>query len=74
MTKIKLSTRNIVLSKDKWVAEVLNCSFKNAISSLDIFGNTFLLSSSDHTDVPVQKSIMKYKMHRSIISIKESAS
>ena len=74
MTKIKLSTRNMVLSKHKWVAEVLNCSFKNAISSLDIFGNTFLLSSSDHIDGPVQKSIMKYKMHRSIISIKESAS
>lgn len=74
MTQIKLSTKNSVLSKDKEMAELLDFSFKNAIYSLDIFRNTFLMNSSNHIDDPVQKSMTKYKMDTSILNIKQSVS
>lgn len=44
------------------------------MQSLDIFKNTFLMSSPDYIDNTFQKSIAKYKMHPSTLSIKKSVS
>ena len=70
ITKIRLSTKS-VLAKDKKVVEILNFYFKTAINSLDISGNIFPMNSSGDS---IQMSIKKYRMHPSILRVKQSAS
>ena len=59
-----------IISTDDSVAETINHFFSNAVSSLDIPNNPFLLSESNADD-PISSIISKYCKHPSIVKIKE---
>ena len=67
---IVLVDKDKILSEDKVVSETLNTFFKNAVKSLDITENSFLLTFANESD-PVEKSIKKFENHPSILKIKE---
>ena len=50
----------------------MNNFFKNAVSTLDIKENSFIINhDNSHITDPVEKAIEKYKFHPSILLIKE---
>ena len=70
--KIKLVENDKVWHHGSKIAEEMNNFFKNAVSTLDIKENSFIINhDNSHITDPVEKSIEKYKFPPSILLIKE---
>ena len=61
--------RNLI-SKDEDVSEILNDYFKNAVTSLDINENKFLLTESNENSDPIDHILKTYRFHPSVLKIK----
>ena len=60
-----------IISEDQEVAQKFNTFFKNAVTSLGIEENRFLLTETKGNESNVDEAIVKFDNHPSIISIKE---
>ena len=62
------------MSEDVDIAETFNSFFCEAVRSLDIKENTYILSDTagitDHIDI----ALLKYEVHPSVLKIKETVS
>ena len=68
---IKLVEDNEVIQTDKDVAETLNCFFQNAVSNLEITENSLILNKNYIGILdPIEKAVVKYGKHPSILTIK----
>ena len=72
--KITLVHENEIVSTDEEVSEKFNSFFKNAVTSLEIQENKFLLSDTSGINDPIEIALKKYKVHPSILKIKETVS
>ena len=75
---ITLVENNVMVSKDKEVAEVFNSFFSNAVKNLNIdsyehfsFDQYFICKETENED-PVLRAIEKYSNHPSIVKIKQT--
>ena len=72
LTKEKLVENDEVWHDDSKIAEEMNNFFKNAVWTLDIKQNSFIINhDNSHITDPVEKAIEKYRFHPSILLIKE---
>ena len=55
---------------DKEVAKTLNQYFSNAVNSLDITENKYLLTETKNLEDPIEKAINRIEHHHSVLSIK----
>ena len=70
--KITLVEDNEIISDDSEVAKKLNSFFEEAVNSLDITENSFLLNrSAEEIEDPIDRLITKFENHPSILKIKE---
>ena len=69
--KITLVERDSIVEKDKKTAAVLNEFFSNIITNLGIPQYIEGEPVSQNIDDPLMKAIIKYRLHPSIIAIKE---
>ena len=70
-SQIKLIENDELIQNDDKVAETLNTFFKNAVSTLDINENSYIVNNESSTILdPVEKAIKKYEIHPSILLIK----
>ena len=70
-TNIKLTDKDEIIQKDGKVAETLNSFFENAASSLKLNENSFVINNKHkYIQDPIEKIIVKYQFHRSILIIK----
>ena len=61
----------VLIQNDDGVAEALNTFFKNAVSTLDINQNSYIVNNESSTILdPVERAIKKYEIHASILLIK----
>ena len=68
---IKLVKREQVLQNDSEIAKKLNEFFRNAVSTLGITENSFLINEEyKNISDPVQRAIVKFESHPSISLIK----
>ena len=68
---IKLVEEEQVLQNDSEIAEQLNKFFKNAVSTLGITENSFIINKEyENISDPVQRAIVKFESHPSISLIK----
>ena len=67
---IKLVEGDKLLQKDSEVAEELNNFFKEAVLTLDVNENSYIINP-DSTNIsdPIEKARSKYKFHPSILLI-----
>ena len=72
--KITLVHENEIVSRDEEVSEKFNSFFRNAVTSLEIQENKFLLSDTSGINDPIEIALKKYKVHASILKIKETVS
>ena len=71
-SNIKLVEGDKLLQDDSKVAEELNNFFKEAISTLDVNENSFIINpDSINISDPIEKAISKYKFHPSILLIND---
>ena len=56
------------------MSETLNNFFKNAVESLKIEGNRFLLENTGDLSNPIEIAIKKFENHPSILNIKDNIS
>ena len=61
-----------VITDDQEIAETFNTFFDEAISSLDIKINPFLLNDPGDSEDPVDIALKKFESHPSIITIKNN--
>ena len=68
---IELTDKDEIIQNDKKVAETLNSFFENAVSSLKLNENSFVINN-EHKNIqdPIEKIIVKYQFHPSIFIIK----
>ena len=65
-SQIKLTENDELIQNDDKVAETLNTFFKNAVSTLDINENSYIVNNESSTILdPVQRAIKKYEIHSS---------
>ena len=70
-SQIKLTENDELIQNDDKVAETLNTFFKNAVSTLDINENSYIVNNESSTILdPVERAIKKYEIHASILLIK----
>ena len=70
--KIKLVENDEVWHDDSKIAEEMNNFFKNAVSTLDIKENSFIINhDNSHITDPVEKAIEKYKFMQVFCSLKK---
>ena len=70
-SQIKLIENDELIQNDDKVAETLNTFFKNAVSTLDINENSYIVNNESSTILdPVERAIKKYEIHPSILLIK----
>ena len=69
--KITLVKDNDIISEDAQVAETLNSFFENAVKSLNIKENEYLINPTGNKDNPIDNAIEKFESHPSILKIKE---
>ena len=70
-SQIKLIENDKLIQNDNKVAETLNTFLKNAVSTLDINENSYIVNNESSTILdPVEKAIKKYEIHPSILLIK----
>ena len=69
--EIKLTDEDEIIQNEEKVAETLNSFFKNAVSSLKLNVNSFVINN-EHKNIqdPTEKIIVKYQLHSSILIIK----
>ena len=72
--KITLVKENEIISKDEEISETFNSFFKNAVKSLDIQENKYLLSITDGINDPIEFALKKYAVHPNVLNIKEAVS
>ena len=61
----------VLIQNDDGVAEALNTFFRNAVSTLDINQNSYIVNNESSTILdPVERAIKKYEIHASILLIK----
>ena len=53
------------------IAEELNNFFKNAIASLNIHENKYIVENIENINDPVDKAIKKFEFHPSILLMKK---
>ena len=68
---IKLTDKEEITQIEENVAETLNSFFENAVSSLKLNENSFVINN-EHKNIqdPIEKIIVKYQFHPSILIIK----
>ena len=68
---IKLNDKDEIIKNDQKVAEALNSFFEDAVSSLKLNENSFVINS-EHKNIhdPIEKIIVKYQFHPGILIIK----
>ena len=68
---IKLTDKDEIIQNDEKVAETLNSFFENAVSSLKLNENSFVINN-EHKSIqdPIEKIIVKCQFHSSILIIK----
>ena len=68
---IKLTNKDEIIQNDQKVAETLNSFSENAVSSLKLNENSFVINN-EHKNIqdPIKKIIVKYQFHHSIFIIK----
>ena len=59
-----------IVNKDDEIAQNLNNYFANAVKSLDIQENNYLLTDNKNIDDPIHAAIKKFELHPSILKIK----
>ena len=59
------------MSEDVDIAETFNSFFCEAVRSLDIKGNTYILSDTAGITDPIDVALLKYELHPSVLKIKE---
>ena len=69
--KITLIENGEIILKDKEVAQTFSTFFENAVKSLDITENWYLLIDSEGIDDPVDGAIKNFEVHPSVLMIKE---
>ena len=68
---IKLTDKDEIIQHDEKVAETLNSFFENAVPSLKLNENSFVINNEHkNIQVPIEKIIVKYQFHPSISIIK----
>ena len=69
---IKLVEGDKLLQDDSEVAEELNTFFKEAVSTLDVNENSYIINTdSINISEPIEKAISKYKFHPSILLVND---
>ena len=69
---IKLGEGDKLLQDDSEVAEELNNFFKEAVSTLDVNENSYIINpDSINISDPIEKAISKHKFHPSILLLKD---
>ena len=71
--QITLIENGEIISDDKEVSKTFGHFFKNAVRSLDITENRYLLTDSEDIDDPVDAAIKKFEIHPSSLMIKDRA-
>ena len=71
-SKITLVDGDKIVSDDQEVSDKLNSFFKNAIESLEIGENKYLLNDTIGLNNPIDIAIKKFEDHPSILNIKEN--
>ena len=68
---IKLTNKDEIIQNDQKVAGTLNSFSENAVSSLKLNENSFVINN-EHKNIqdPIKKIIVKYQFHHSIFIIK----
>ena len=70
-SQIKLTENDKLIQNDDKIAETLNTFFKNALSSLDINENSYIVNNESNTVLdPVERAIKNYEIHPSILLVK----
>ena len=70
-SQIKPIENDELIQNDDKVAETLNTFFKNAVSTLDINENSYIVNNESSTILdPVERAIKKYEIRASILLIK----
>ena len=70
-SQIKLIENDELIQNDDKVAETLNTFFKNAVSTLDINENSYIVNNESSTILdPVERDIKNYEIHSSMLLIK----
>ena len=72
--KITLVNENEILSTEEEVSKKFNSFFQNAVKSLAIKENKFLLSDASGIDDPIDIALKKYEIHPSVLKINETIS
>ena len=68
---IKLTDKDEIIQHDEKVAETLNSFLENAVPSLKLNENSFVINNEHkNIQVPIEKIIVKYQFHPSISIIK----
>ena len=71
-SQITLVKEKQIIADDKKVANSFNDYFENAVKSLNISENQYLLSSTSGLSDPIEIAIKKFESHPSILAIKEN--
>ena len=70
-SQIKLTENDKLIQNDDKIAETVNTFLKNALSSLDINENSYIVNNESNTVLdPVERAIKKYEIHPSILLVK----
>ena len=59
-----------IVNRDDEIAQNPNYYFANAVKSLDIQENGYLLTDNKNIDDPIDAAIKKFELHPSILKIK----
>ena len=68
--KLNLVEGGEIIDKDGNIAEELNNFFKNAVASLNIHENKYIVENIENINDPVDKTIQKFEFHPGILLIK----
>ena len=70
-SQIKLTENDKLIQNDDKIAETVNTFLKNALSSLDINENSYIVNNESNTVLdPVERAIKNYEIHPSILLVK----
>ena len=69
--KMKMVENEKIVTDDKKIVKVLNDFFSNIIKTLNILQTNYRDSNFENVGDPILKAILKYRIHTSILTIKE---
>lgn len=70
-SQITLVNNDKIVADDENIATTFNNYFENAVKSLEITENKYLLSNTEDLTDPIEIAIKKFQYHPSILAIKE---